>query len=142
MMQTILHSFANYAVPTAIIVVMMIGVFSPPRWVVSHLDRRTKAYEDSQKSIADSVDRIQVLHVDTLKSIHRIEQFSDALANLRERDNEQQAVIVGKCNEAVAECRRLADSCEIMAAKLEPRRDLWTEEQRKRHRMERPSHGV
>jgi len=124
------HAFSTYAVPTAIIVAMIWGAFRPPRWITRHIDRRTTAYESSQASIATSVDSMRESFARTQGAIVRIEYFLDASTKLREDDNSKLATIVASCNEALAECRRIADSCERMVAAVEPRRNVWTDPER------------
>ena len=124
-MEAIAQIFANNAVPTAIIIVMLFGVFRPPRWVVRHIARRTEAYEKSQSLIANSVAGMANTYSATQQSTKRIETLCEELVSLRRSDNERHA-------EAVHECRLLAHSCERMADTIEPRREVWTTEERTR----------
>ena len=122
--------FANYAVPTAIVIVMLVGVFSPPRWVVAHVDRRTEAYEKSQQSIASSVAAIQNAQLEMQHSVAWIDKSMAKMVELRHEDNKAAALILGKCTTAVGECKRMADSCERMANTIEPRRRIWSDIER------------
>lgn len=131
------HAFSTYAVPTAIIVAMIWGAFRPPRWFTKHVERRTKAWESSQASIAKSVNSMRESYSQTQGAIVRIEYFLDAATKLREDDNAKLETIVASCNEALSECRRIADACERMVAVVEPRRNVWTDPER----AERTSDG-
>lgn len=132
----IVHVFANYAVPTAIVIVMVIGVFSPPRWVLKHIERRTEACEAREKSVSRSVAAMQNAYLETRTLIVSVERLCERLVTLREQDNAQAATVAGKCTEAVEECRRLADSCERMVSVIEPRRALFRAADRAKRRAE------
>lgn len=128
-MTDLTRAIVDNGVAIGLIIVFVIGVFYPPKWIKSLLDRRTKAYEDSQNRIAESIERIEVnqqtAFADFLTSIRTIQQAQTEFIELRKQDNDRLAMIVGEFKESVGNTTRAVNICERLASRIEPRKDQW-----------------